>query len=100
MFTPEPAPVSAVHSPTFGFFKRTWSEERRAHNKSLYSQLLAKDPEGFYAFLRHPLFQTVVSSFINERGLHGKVDRHSVQTYVGVIVSGELYSEQPLLMQM
>jgi hypothetical protein len=94
IFRPEPEPALAARSPTYGFFKRTWSEERRAHNKSLSFELLARDERGFYVFLRRPLFQTVVSAFINERGLDGKVDRHSIQTYVGVIVSSKLYSER------
>jgi hypothetical protein len=41
----------------------------------------------------------VVSSFIKERGLDGKIDRHTIQIYVGVIVSSKLYSERPLLTQ-
>jgi hypothetical protein len=99
MFKPDPEPVSTVHSPTFGFYKRAWSEVRCAHNRALYTKLLARDQQGFYAFLSHPLFQSVVSGFINARSLDGKVDRHSIQTYVDVIVSNKLYSERPLLMQ-
>jgi hypothetical protein len=93
MFVPEPEHIAA----TFGFYKRTWSDERREYNKSLSLQLLTLDSQGFYVFLSHPLFQTVVSEFIKERGLDGKVDRHSIQTYVGVIVSNKLYSDWPLL---
>lgn len=99
MFIPEPESMSTVRSLTFGFFERTWSEERRAHNRSLCAELLAMDLQGFYTFLSRPLFQSVVSSFIKERGLDGKIDRHTIQIYVGVIVSSKLYSERPLLTQ-
>jgi hypothetical protein len=67
MFKPEPEPVLAACSPTFGFFKRTWSEEQHTHNKSLYFELLAQDEREFYTFLSRPLLQTVVSGFINKQ---------------------------------
>ena len=97
IFRLEPEPMSTILPKTFGFFRRAWSEERRTHNKSLSSELLARDSQGFYTFLNNPIFQSAVTNFIDERGLDGKVDRHSIQTYVGVIVSNTLYSERPLL---
>ena len=77
---------------TFGFHQRAFTADRRDHNRQLSANLLAFDEQWFYAFLGSPLFRRVVQSFISYRQLDGKVDRHSIQTYVGTIVSNTIFA--------